>query len=175
LAPIKNLILRGEFLQTRPTFDSSSIYTIFAVDKYREISAFAEYEITSDYRINIKYAKEYFGEEADANVYNVGFFARPVKDLSINVNYEKRNGFSGDLSGIRGSVGYDIANAKIQAGIDFDDFTRQDSRSDIARKYWAGASYQFNKMVGVTARMEYDVNYISSSGCQGFAAVNVNY
>jgi len=175
LVPVKDLVLKAEYLQTRPTFDNNSIYTIFQVDRYKEINAVIEYEITSAYRLNLKYAKEYFGEEADANVYDIGILARPVKDLTINASYEKRNGFSGELSGFRVNAGYDINQARIQAGIDYDDFTRQDSRGDTAKKYWAGAGYQFNKLVGLTARVEMDDNYRDSDSWQGFAAVNINY
>jgi hypothetical protein len=175
LAPLKDLLLKGEFVETRPTFDNNSIYTFFNVDRYREINGSLEYAITSAYKFNLKYAKEYFGEDADANVYDIGLWARPITDLTFNGSYEKRNGFAGQLSGFRFDAGYDIAKAKIQAGIDYDDFTRDDSRAGTAKKYWAGAGYQFNKLIGLTARVEWDVNYRDSDACQGFAAVNVNY
>ena len=175
LAPVKDLILRVEYLQTRPTFDNNSIYTIFNVDRYKEISGAIEYDLTSAYGLRLKYAREYFGEDADANVYDIGLIARPVKDLTINASYEKRDGFSGELSGFRLNAGYDIDKAKVQAGIDYDDFTREDSRADTAKKYWAGAGYQFNKLIGLTARVEWDVNYRDSDSWQGFAAVNINY
>jgi hypothetical protein len=175
LVPLTDLMLRVEYLETRPTFDNNSIYRIFEVDKYREISAAIEYQFTPDYRLNLKYAKEYFGEDADANVYDIGLTARPIKDLTFNGSYEKRDGFSGRLSGFRLNAGYDIAKAKIQAGIDYDDFTREDSRSDTATKYWTGVGYQFNKLIGLTARVEWDVNYRDSDSWQGFTAVNINY
>jgi hypothetical protein len=175
LVPIDKLILKVEYYQSRPTFDNNSIYRIFAVDKYHEISGDVEFLLTPDYRFNVKYAKEYFGEDADANVYDIGFLARPIKDLIFNASYEKRNGFSGELSGFRLNAEYAIEKAKIQAGIDYDDFTRQDSRADNAKKYWAAGSYQFTKLVGVTVRVESDVNYRDSDSWQGFTAVNINY
>jgi hypothetical protein len=175
LAPLKDLILRIEFLQSRPTFDNNSIYRIFAVDNYKELSAAAEYQLTNEYRINFKYAKEFFGENADADVFDIGLIARPIKDLTVNASYEKRIGYTGQLSGFRLNAGYDIEKAKIQAGIDYDDFTRDESRGGTAKKYWTAASYQFSKMVGATARIEYDVNYINNNSYQGFAAVNINY
>jgi hypothetical protein len=175
LVPLADLSLKVEYYQSRPTFDNNSIYTIFNVDKYREVSAAAEYAFTSNYRLSLKYAKEFFGEGAEANVYDLGLILRPVKNLSIGGSYEKRDGFSGGLSGFRLNAGYDIDKARIQAGIDYDDFTRQDSRGDTAKKYWTGADYQFNKLIGVTARVEWDVNYRDSDSWQGFTAVNINY
>ena len=175
LVPLKDLTLRIEYFQSRPTFDNNSIYRIFGVDNYKEMSAVAEYQLTRDYRVNFKYARENFGGNTDADIYNLGLFARPIKDLTFNGSYEKRNGSTDRLSGFRLNAGYDIYKAIIQAGIDYDDFTRTDSRGDTAKKYWTGASYQFNKMVGTTVRIEYDVNYRDSNSYQGFGAVNVNY
>ena len=175
LSPLKDLVLKGEYYQSRPTFDNTSIYTIFNVDRYKEISGALEYDINSAFRLNLKYARESFGEGAHANVFDAGVIVRPIKDLVINGSYEKRDGFSGDLSGFRLNAGYDINQIKLQAGIDYDDFTREDSRGDTAKKYWAGAGFQFSKLIGLTARVEMDDNYRDSDSWQGFAAVNINY
>jgi hypothetical protein len=176
LVPIKDLTLNVEYEQTRPTFDNNSIYRLFDVDRYQEISAAVEYQIIKNYKIKLKYAKEFFGEDTEANVYDIGLLANPIKDLTLNLSYEIRNGYTGQLSGFRVNAGYDINQAtKIQAGIDYDDFTRDDSRAGIAKKYWGALSYQFNKMVGVTGRGEYDRNYESGDSYQGFVALNVKY
>lgn len=175
LVPIKQLTLKVEYLESRPTFDKNSVYRIFTVDRYHEISASAEYQIISNYRINFKYAKEFFGDDAEANVYDIGFLATPFKDFTLNTSYEIRNGYAGQLSGIRLNAGYDIQKAKLQAGIDYDDFRNDDSRAGTATKYWGGVGYQFNKLVGVTTRVEYDRNYINGDNYQGFAALNVKY
>jgi len=92
VAPLRDFILRGEYYQSYPTFDVSSIYSIFAVSEYKEKSISAEYQLSSNYRVSIKYAREDFGDDANANVYEVGLRARPIKDLTINAIYEKRNG-----------------------------------------------------------------------------------
>jgi hypothetical protein len=175
VVPFKDLNLRIEYNQTRPTFDSNSIYRVFAVDRYQEIGAAADYQILTDYKINLKYAKEYFGDDAEADVYDIGLLAKPIKDLILNLSYEIRNGYTGQLSGFRVNAGYTIEKAKIQAGIDYDDFTRDDSRTGTAKKYWGAVSYQFNKMVGVTTRGEYDRNYINGDNYQGFVALNLKY
>ena len=38
LAPLKSLILRGEYFQSRPTFDKFSFYSFFDVNNYKEFS-----------------------------------------------------------------------------------------------------------------------------------------
>jgi hypothetical protein len=175
VAPLKSLIVRGEYFQSRPTFDKFSFYTFFDVNNYKEACIAAEYQLTSDYRVNGRYAREDFGNDANANVYEVGFFARPIKDLILNAFYEKRNGFAGRLSGFRFNGEYRISKAAISAGVDYDDFRRESSREGNAKKYWAGVMYELNKMFSAVARFEDNTNFTFDHSYQGFAALNVNY
>lgn len=175
LAPLKSLILRGEYFQSHPTFDKFSFYSFFGVNNYKEMSLSAEYQLTSDYRVSGRYAREDFGGDATANVYEIGLFARPIKDLILNAFYEKRDGFAGELSGFRLNGAYRIYKAAISAGIDYDDFRRESSREGNARKYWAGVEYELNKMFSAVARVEDNTNFSFNHSYQGFAALNVNY
>lgn len=175
VAPLNDLVLRAEYYQSYPTFDIASIYSIFAVDKYKEKSISAEYQLTANYRVSVKYAREDFGDDADADSYEIGFLARPVKDLTLNMIYEKRNGYAGELSGIRLYGEYKISNAAIMAGIDYDDFRRELSREGTAKKYWAGVNYEFNKMISAIVRVENNVNFLYDHSYQGYAAININY
>ena len=175
VTPLKDLTLRGEYYQSYPTFDISSIYSIFAVDQYKEKSISAEYQLTSNYRVSVKYAKEDFSGDATADVYEVGFLARPIKDLTINATYEKRNGYAGQLSGIRLYGEYKISKAALLAGIDYDDFRREASREGSAKKYWAGVNYEFSKIISAIVRVEDNVNFNYDSNYQGYAAIQLNY
>ena len=89
--------------------------------------------------------------------------------------YEKRNGFAGELSGVRFNGEYRISKAAISAGIDYDDFRRESSRAGNARKYWAGVMYELNKMFSALARVEDNTNFNFDHSWQGFAALNINY
>ncbi len=175
LAPLKDLILRGEYYQSYPTFDAASVYNIFAVDKYQEKSVAAEYYFTKNYRVSVKYAREDFSGDATADVYAVGLFAKPIKDLTLNASFEKRNGYAGQLSGIRLYGEYRIYKASIMAGIDYDDFRREDSREGIAKKYWAGVNYPITKIMSAIVRVEQDYDYNYEHSYQGYAALNINY
>jgi hypothetical protein len=175
LALIKDLILRGEYYQSYATFDAKSIYTIFAVDKYQEASIAAEYYFTKNYVFSVKYAREDFSGDANADLYQVGLLAKPIKDLTLNVSYENRNGYAGQLSGFRLFGEYRIYDASILAGIDYDDFRREASREGIAKKYWAGVNYQFTKIMSAVVKVEQDYDYNYNHSYQGYAAVNINY
>ena len=175
LAALKDLTLRGEYYQSYPTFDAASIYSIFAVDKYQEASIAAEYYFTKNYRFSVKYAREDFSSDATADLFAVGLLAKPIKDLILNVSFENRNGYAGQLSGVRLYGEYRIYKASLMAGIDYDDFRREASREGIAKKYWAGVNYEFTKIMSAVVRFEqnYDFNYDHSY--QGYAALNINY
>lgn len=175
LAPLSGLVLRAEYYQGLPTFDSTSIYTIFAVSKFKESSFAAEYQLTDNYRFNAKYARQEFGGDANADVYDVGLLAQPVKDLTFNASYQKRVGFAGELSGLRLRGEYKIDKAAIQAGIDYDDFKREAARDGVAKKYWAGVNYTFNKTISAAARLEDNVNYYYDRSYQGRVAINLNF
>jgi hypothetical protein len=175
VAPLKDLVLRAEYYESYPTFDLASIYSVFAVDQYKEKSISAEYQLSGNYRVSVKYAREEFGNEATGDLYQVGFLARPVKDLTVNAIYEKRNGYAGQLSGIRLFGEYKIRKAAISAGIDYDDFRREASREGSAKKYWAGVNYEFTKIVSAVVRMEDNINFTYDHSYQGYAAIQINY
>ena len=175
IVPIQALAIRGEFYQSYATFDTVSIFSIFSVSKYQEKSVVAEYTINANYRLSAKYAREEFGDDEKADAYEVGFVAKPIKDFTLNANYKARNGYAGQLSGIRFFGEYKIAKAALMAGVDYDDFRRQDSRSGVAKKYWGGVNYTFNKAVSAVLRVEDNVNFNYDSNYQGYGAVQLNY
>jgi len=175
VAPVEKLILRGEYFQSHPTFDKYSFYSYFDVNDYDEVSITAEYQLTSKYRVSGKYAREDFGDDATANLYGIGFLARPIKDLTLNASYENRNGYTGKLNGFRVNGVYTISKAAISAGVDYDDFHRESSRDGTAKKYWAGVNYALNDTFSAVARVEEDINYNFDHAYQGFAALNITY
>jgi hypothetical protein len=172
--PIKDLVLRGEFCDSRPTFDKSSFYRYFDVDDYKVLGASAEYRLAERYRVSGKLAAEDFDRKSTAHVWGLGLFARPIDALTLNVSYDQRNGFGSRLSGLRFNGAYKFWKATVLAGIDYDDFRRADARSDTAKKYWAGGEVQLNPMFGLSLRVEKDVTFYFSDAYQGFAALHVN-
>jgi hypothetical protein len=174
VAPVKDLVLRGEYYYSYATFDKSSFYRFFNINNYKEIGIAAEYQLSADYRIYAKYANEDFGGDETANLYDLGIFAHPIKDLTLDASYEYRQGFTGRLNGIRFHGAYRIYRATILAGIDYDDFRREDSREGTAKKYWAGLNYEITKMFGAVLRLEDNKNFLFDDSFQGFVALNIN-
>lgn len=175
LQPLDRLTLKGEYYESYPTFDATSVYSVFAVDKYKEKLIEAEYRLSDNYLITAGYGREDFDEGKNANLYEAGLSAKPIKNLALNVKYEKRTGYAGSLSGLRLNGEYKIAKASIAAGLDYDDFRREESRASTAKKYWLGVNYDVRKNISVAARVEDNENYNYNHSYQGMVALNVNF
>ncbi len=66
------------------------IYSVFAVDKYQEKSIAAEYHLTKNYRVSVKYAREDFSGDATADLYQVGLLASADKRSYPQCSFSKR-------------------------------------------------------------------------------------
>lgn len=173
-SPLNRLVLKGEYYQSYPTFDSTSIYSVFAVDKYREILITAEYMLNDKYKISLGYAREDFNDDEDADLYEAGVMAKPIENLMLNVSYDIRDGYGGELDGLRFNGEYTFGKASVSAGMDYDDYRRDSTGDEIARKYWAGAKYKFTKGFTLSARIEDNVNVNYENNYQGLVALNIS-
>ena len=174
VAPIPLLVLSGEFYQSAPTFDRDSFYRFFGVEQYRQFSLGAEYRFGSLLKVFGNYAYERFDSNENANLVGAGFSLRPLENFFLNASYEHRSGYAGRLGGLRASAGYTYDIATIQAGADYDDFKRQDSRDGTAKKYWAGVNVAFNKTFGAAVRAERDENFQFNHSYQGYVLLDVH-
>jgi hypothetical protein len=168
------LVLRGEFFSSYPSFDKLSFYRFFEVNHFQQLSVIAEYRLHPGYRLSARYANERFDDANTADAVEVGVSARPIDALAVNVGYEGRRGYAGQLAGIRASASYRLRRATLLAGIDYDDFRRDLAREGTAKKYYAGLSYEFSRKISALARLEDNFNFYSNNVAQGYLAFNVN-
>ncbi|MEK6742399.1 MAG: hypothetical protein AABZ15_02250 [Nitrospirota bacterium] len=175
-SPLERLTLAGEYYESYPTFDATSIYSVFAVNQYQERLVKAEYAVTEAWKVFASYAAEDFNDGEDANLYHAGISARPVEDLVLNVSYDKRNGYGGVLSGFRFNGRYALsAKTAVSAGIDRDDFRRETFADESVKKYWIGGTHRFNKTLSLMVRAEDNVNVNYNHQYQGAASVNAEF
>lgn len=167
--PTANLVLTGEWYQSYPTFDTTSIYSVFAVDRYQEGVFRLDYTFNELFSVNGGYTYEDFGEDAHAHVYQVGCAVRPIESLLVNVEYDNRQGYFGSMNGIIAEASYDVGKElQLAGGITFDVYERDSLSSDeIARKYWGGAKYRMAKNLAASLRIEDDVNARYHENLQG--------
>jgi hypothetical protein len=175
--PTTDFVLTGEWYQSYPVFDSTSIFSVFAVDRYQEGVFRADYTINDKITVNAGYSRQDYGEDGIADVFEIGCRLRPVEKLQFNLNYDKRSGYGGRLDGGIAEVIYEpIKPLELAAGIHFDVYERdRTTGQETARKYWVGGKYKLAKNMSASVRVEDDVNHNFSSDWQGRVAFNYDF
>lgn len=167
--PLANLIFTGEYYQSYPTFDSTSIYSVFAVDRYREAAFRVDYTINEMITLNGGYTAQFFQEGGKGHIYHLGCILRPIDPLQLNVEYDNNQGYNGSTNGIIVDAYYDLTKAlQVSGGIAYDVYQRDSLLQDeIARTYWLGGKYKLNKSMTASLRVENTVTDQFSSNVQG--------
>ncbi len=151
--------LRTEYLYSLPVFSSTSIYSVFAVEEYQELTAELEYRIAAGLRGYARYTRELYAEFDDANVYEVGLEkTRTGRFSGYLVGTLRDAGDSQDLYGAKVYGSY-LFNQYLQAGAGahFDVLERrledQDDETTSSR-LWADATCFLTKKLSVQAKVE---------------------
>ena len=174
--PRADLVLTGEWYQSYPTFDSTSIYSVFAVSRYQEGVFKVDYSINDMFAVNAGYSRQIY-EEADADVFELGCRIRPIEHLMLSLNYDHRNGYGGRLNGGIADISYEIIKPlEIAGGIHFDVYERDRvTGEETARKYWLGTKYKINDKMSASVRVEDNVNARFKEDWSGRAAFNYDF
>lgn len=168
--PTANLSLTAEYYQSYPTFDATSIYSVFAVNRYKEALVRADYSISEKISVNAGYTRQDFGDaDGEGNVYIVGLTFRPLKTLTIDIDYDRRSGYGGDLNGGTLAVNFDATPAlRLAGGLAYDVYQLDKVTGEqTARNYWLGARYKLTKSLTASLRVEESVNKTYSRNSQG--------
>ena len=174
--PIAALVMTGEWYQSYPTFDSTSIYSVFAVSRYQEGVFRADYAINDNISVNIGYSKQDY-EGGDADVFGVGCRIRPIEPLNVTLNYDHRNGYGGRLNGGIAEVAYEATKKlEVAGGIHYDVYERDKvTGEETARKYWLGGKYKIRDNMSASVRAEDNVNARFKNDYSGRVAFNYDF
>ena len=179
--PTSKLVLTGEWYQSYPIFDATSIYSVFAVDRYQEAIFRLDYALHKMLSIHAGYNWQEYGDEDDsdatAHLVEVGVSVAPLDNLRLNLTYDHRNGYGGDLDGGIAEIIYNpIKQLELAAGLHHDVYERDRTTGDeTARRYWAGVKYQFTENMSAAVRVEDNVNERFHDDWQGRAVFNYNF
>lgn len=175
--PVIDLVLTGEWFQSYPTFDSTSIYSVFAVDRFQEGVLRADYTLNDSVALFGGYRLEDSGSNAISHVFEAGMKIRPIKPLIVSLSYDRTQGYSGNLNGGTLDVIYDL-NPSIQlaGGVTYDVYQRDRVTGDeTAQKYWLGGKYKFNKKMAVSLRAETTLSKYYNYNSQGRCAFDYDF
>ena len=175
--PLSNLVLTGEWYQSYPIFDNSSIYSVFAVDRYQEAVFRADYSFNDKISINAGYTHQIYGEGPDVNAYALGTRIRPIEPVQVSLTYDFQNGDGNKLNGGALEVTYEpIKPLELAGGIEYDVYDRDRATGrETARKYWLGGKYKISKTMSASVRAEDNVNHQYTDDWSGRAVFNYDF
>jgi hypothetical protein len=171
------LSITGEFFSSYPSFDADSIFTVFAVSRYREALGRVDYIVNQRTTLFASYTRaNYDGPTADIGTLGARFLPEQVKGLGIRAAVDLRRGYPGRLTGFDLSADYAILKARLAAGITYDVFQRESMAEDFsARKYWLGGSYELRKNLTARLRVEDKETRRFGNEFSGRAALDVRF
>jgi hypothetical protein len=175
--PKLDLMLTAEYYESYPTFDTTSIFSVFAVDKYKESVFRADYTALTWLDLSAGYTSQDFGEGGSGYVTEIGVRVRPSHRLTVGLFYDDTRGDGGNLNGWKTYAEYsDLKKINVAGGIDYDVYQRDNmTGSEIARKYWVATRYNFTKQMSTYLRVEDNVNVNYSKDMRGRLTFDVDF
>jgi hypothetical protein len=174
--------LRAEYLYSLPVFTSTSIYSVFAVDKYQELMAEYAYNIAAGFRAFGRYSREIYEEFSDANVFEAGIEKIRSKQFSGYLTGVYRNDDDGqDLKGFKARVAW-MFNKKFHAGVGANvdvldrriDFENNEDET-TSNLVWLYGTYYFTKRVNVQLKLERAESDLWDEYYRGRARFNISF
>jgi len=137
--PGEQWTIKSEFFGYTPVFDSTSIYSVFAADEYKEASISADYRLDRNWTLFGGYTREMYDSFDDSNVVEAGCELRKKGGYGGYVATIFRSGEE-DLRGIkvdyRMPAPYDV---RLDIGAEYNVYNRIDDDDDddtSSKRYW---------------------------------------
>jgi hypothetical protein len=172
------LTFTAEYFSSYPTFDADTIYTVFAVTRYREAIGRADWIVSPEWTVYGSYTRaDYDGPTADVGTLGFRNRSKSVQGLTVSASVDVRRGYPGDLTGFRASADYALGKkALLAAGASYDSFQRDSMQDGFnAKKFWIGGSCEVRKDMVVKVRVEDLETRLFSSEVQGRASVDFSF
>lgn len=174
--------LRGEYLYSLPVFSSTSIYSVFAVDKYQEFMTEYTYNINLGLRAFGRFSHEFYEDFSDADVFEVGIEKIRTEQFSGYLTGVFRNDDDGqDLKGVKIRAAW-MFNKKIHAGagINLDVLDRRldfDNNEDetTSSLLWLYGTYYFTDKVNMQLKVEQAHSDLWDEYYRGRVRLNISF
>lgn len=149
--------IKSEYFGYTPVFDSTSIYSVFAVDQYEEFSLSADYRLDRNWTLFGSYTREMYDSFDDSNVVEAGCELRKKGGYGGYVATIFRSGEE-DLRGIkvdyRMPAPYDV---RVDIGAEFNVYNRIDDDDDddtSSKRYWLEGVKDLREDLTLRAKIE---------------------
>jgi len=151
--------VRVEYLFSVPVFDSTSIYSVFAVADYEEVMGEVEYRIGPHHRSYLRLTHEMYEDFSDADVVDLGIETVGSKPYSYYLAGVMRMDDDGqDMSGVKCHIGYQLTKeleAGVGANVDVLERRLEDDDETTSTRLWLDGTYRISKTMNVQGKVEY--------------------
>ncbi|RMG57093.1 MAG: hypothetical protein D6713_10305 [Deltaproteobacteria bacterium] len=175
--PTDRLFLTLEYYRTLPTFDSTSIYSVFAVNRFQKVEARGRFVASPSLSFDVSLSNQSYGDSEDANEVTCGCTYAPDSSTKLSGALTFRDGYGGDDIGVelRGTRAL-RKDLTASAGIQYDSYERDlMTESEDALRYWAGAEYRVNDRSTVSLRVQNDDNENFENDLSARVSFNVTF
>jgi len=155
--PGEQWTVKSEYYGYTPVFDSTSIYSVFAADEYKEASISADYRLDRNWTLFGSYTREMYDSFDDSNVVEAGCELRKKDGYGGYVAAIFRSGDE-DLRGIkvdyRLPAPYDI---KMDVGAEYNVYNRiydDDDDDTSSERYWLEGIKDLSEDLTLRAKVE---------------------
>lgn len=179
-----NWSLRSQYLYSLPVFSATSIYSVFAVDEYREVSGEFDYHLALGLRAFARYTREIYQESADANVYEAGIEKIRTERFAGYLAGVWRDDPDGQpLKGIKVHASYQFNHMfQAGAGVDLDVLQRRLDTFDVggtafndttSSRMWLEGTAYLTRKINLRAKLERVESDLSTNEFQGRVRLNI--
>ncbi len=176
-AIVPRLTVNAEYFRSIPVFDASSIFVVFAVERFQEVLLRADYDVTALVSVSGEYRNESYGGGDTANAGEVGFRYRPQDGTSLYGAGIWRVGTGGNLYGFELS-GDRVFRKKytLAAGVQHDSFKRELMNDyDVATRFYVGGEARVLRNFSVAGRIEDTVSDRIGKDLRARLALNYDF
>jgi hypothetical protein len=173
--------IRGEYFFTYPTFDSTSIFAVFAAGEFHAGSLFVDYYVSDNLSFYGGYTAEFFdiddGDDDDAHLFEAGTHTK-IEMARVSGSIVFRDGYPGDIIGFSLAADRPLLDKKLDlaAGIDYDIYQRDEMTDDeIATKYWLGGRYYFSKKISLAVHIENTESATQDHNFAGWSSLEIAF
>lgn len=177
--PDENWNIKMEYLYSLPVFESTSIYSVFAVEEYEELMGEFSYKFKPGLRGFIQYRHEFYDEFTDANVVEIGFEQSRVKRFYGYVIGTYRNDPDADsLRGIKVYGSY-LFHRYCQTGVgmnvDVLERSLDDDDDTTSNRVWIDVTSYINKTFNLSVKIERSESVLYDEYFSGRVKFDVNF
>lgn len=176
-AYFQKLTLNAEYFRSIPVFEATSIFSVFAVDRFQEVLLRADYDLTPKITLDGEFRNENYGGGDTANAGEAGLRYRMGNGVTLYGAGIWRIGTGGNLAGFE--LSGDMVVKKdylLSAGVQRDSFKRELMTGyDEATRFWGGCEARLRKNVTASARIEDTISDRVGKDVRARLALNVAF